>query len=108
VLVAVPVEDGSESFVVVVAVTILGHGFTIPDVSTIVIQQELSGSGVFSVTRSGCRLVGVVLVFRSGDKTGLKSKSKSGAGADTVIVEDIEIGEETSGSLDDTNLEVSE
>lgn len=107
-LVAVPVKGGSESFVIIVAVTILGHGFTIPDVSTVVIQQVFSSSGVSSVARSGCALVGVVLIFRSGDETGLKSKSKSGAGADTVIVEDIEIGEETSGSLDDTNLEVSE
>lgn len=60
------------------------------------------------VAWGGFRLIRIISVTLSWDVTSLKSKVESGAGADTVIVEDIEICEETSGSLDDTNLEISE
>lgn len=53
-------------------------------------------------------MIRIISVTLSWDVTSLKSKVESGAGADTVIVEDIEICEETSRSLDDTNLEISE
>jgi len=51
---------------------------------------------------------GVVNISGIGDISVLKSESESGAGAHSVIVQDVEIGKESSGSLDKTDLQVSE
>lgn len=42
-----------------------------------------------------------------GHVTGLKGKVKGGSGADTVVMENVEVGEETSGCLDKSDLQVS-
>ena len=44
----------------------------------------------------------------SGDNTVFKSEEESGGRSHTVIVKHVEVSEETSGSLHNTNLEVSE
>ena len=106
-LVAVPVNEGFIFFLSVVAVSVLGH-FTIGNESTGIWVGNVITVSISCVAWCGFRLVRVILVRGVGDVTSLKSKVESGAGADTVIVEDIEICEETSGSLDDTNLEISE
>lgn len=105
-LVAVPVNEGFVSFAHVVAVSVLGH-FTALNGITILIGDEVSLSVSF-VAWGGFRLERIISVLFVGDVTSLKSKVESGARANTVIVEDIEICEETSRSLDDTNLEISE
>jgi hypothetical protein len=51
---------------------------------------------------------GVVDIRFVGDVSVLKGESESGAGANSIIVENVEVGEESSGSLDNTNLQVSE
>lgn len=51
---------------------------------------------------------GVVDIVSIGDVTILKGEMEGGAGANSVIVQNVEIGEESSRSLDNTNLQVSE
>lgn len=52
--------------------------------------------------------VGLVGVVGVGQVTIFKGKVEGSSGAETVIVQDVEVGEETGGGLDNTNLEVSE
>ena len=82
------------------------------DIDTIVLVSvpvNLSLVGVrhvvgVSVVEGG----GVVDIGGIGDVTILKGKGEGGAGAKSVFVEDVEIGEESSRSLHDTDLQVSE
>jgi len=82
------------------------------DIDTIVlvtVPVELSLEGFTHVVGvsvvQGTWVVDIMLV---GDVAVLKGESESGAGADSIIVENVEIGKESSGSLDNTNLQVSE
>jgi hypothetical protein len=53
-------------------------------------------------------VVGVVDISLSGDISVLKSHEECGLGAHSIIVQDVEVGEETSGGLHHTDLKVSE
>jgi len=89
---SVDVEESDINTVVLVSVPVeLGLEGLVHVVGVTVVK----GSRVVDI--SGC-----------GDVSVLKGESEGGAGAYSVIVEDVEIGEESSGSLDKTDLQVSE
>jgi len=69
-----------------------------------------SSSEVF-VSEVGVTLVGlgrVVHIGGVGEVTFDKRELEAGNGAETIIVQDVEVGEETGGGLDHTDLEVGE
>jgi len=82
------------------------------DIDTVVlvtVPVELGLEGLAKVVGvTVVKLGGVVDIGGVGDVTILKGESKSSGGADSIIVEDVEVGEESSGSLHNTNLQVSE
>jgi len=89
---SVDVEESDINTVVLVSVPVeLGLEGLVQVVGVTVVK----GSRVVDI--SGC-----------GDVSVLKGESEGGAGAYSVIVEDVEIGKESSGSLDKTDLQVSE
>jgi hypothetical protein len=108
VLVAIPVKDGFEVLVIVVTVSILRHGAFNRNMFSVGISNVLVSSSISLVAWNRVWLVRIVSVLSSGHVSRFKSKSESSTRADTIIVKDIEVSEETSGGLDNTNLEVSE
>jgi len=114
---AVNVEESPVNLLVLETVPVEG------DAAGLVIVARLSGSalGVGVVDNLGAALrgvlpvgvtvvveVGVVHVRVLGQDTALKSKEERGGGSHTVVVQHVEVGEETGRGLHDTDLEVSE
>lgn len=81
------------------------------DVDSIVlvtVPVEVRLGGLLHVVRvSVVEAIWLVNITRFGHVTGLKGEVEGGSGADTVVMEDIEVGEETSGCLDNSDLQVS-
>jgi hypothetical protein len=82
------------------------------DINTVVlvtVPVELGLEGFAKVVGvTVVKLGGVVDIGGIGDVTILKGESESSSRADSIIVKDVEICEESSGSLHNTNLQVSE
>lgn len=90
-----------------VKIAVIGISCFFGEIGSELSNNSVNGLVVVSVTES-VGVGGVVDISVLGDNTILKSKEEGSWGRQTVIIEHVEIGEETSRGLNDTNLEISE